>query len=57
MSSTTIETDAIYKGRHYALAILVVIYTFNFIDRQSTDLDSTFFTQYCDGAFKIFRIC
>ncbi|MBT5518415.1 MAG: MFS transporter, partial [Rhodobiaceae bacterium] len=34
MSSTTIETDAIYKGRHYALAILVVIYTFNFIDRQ-----------------------
>ena len=34
MSSTTIETNSIYKGRHYALAILVVIYTFNFIDRQ-----------------------
>lgn len=34
MSSTSIETDSIYKGRHYALAILVVIYTFNFIDRQ-----------------------
>jgi predicted MFS family arabinose efflux permease len=33
MSSTT-QHDQIYKSRHYALAILVVVYTFNFIDRQ-----------------------
>ena len=33
MSSTT-QNDQIYKSRHYALAILVVVYTFNFIDRQ-----------------------
>jgi predicted MFS family arabinose efflux permease len=34
MSSATAETDRIYKARHYALGILVVVYTFNFIDRQ-----------------------
>lgn len=34
MSSVTGETDRIYKARHYALGILVVVYTFNFIDRQ-----------------------
>ena len=34
MSSVTAETDRIYKARHYALGILVVVYTFNFIDRQ-----------------------
>ncbi|MGB0343555.1 MAG: spinster family MFS transporter [Parvibaculales bacterium] len=32
--SSTIEHDQIYKSRHYALGILVVVYTFNFIDRQ-----------------------
>ena len=34
MSSTAEQTDKIYKARHYALGILVVVYTFNFIDRQ-----------------------
>lgn len=34
MSSVTADTDRIYKARHYALGILVVVYTFNFIDRQ-----------------------
>ena len=34
MSSATAEKDKIYKARHYALGILVVVYTFNFIDRQ-----------------------
>ncbi len=39
MADTQIETDnnlrdKIYRSRHYALAILVVVYTFNFIDRQ-----------------------
>ena len=34
MSSTTISTERIHKARHYALGILVVVYTFNFIDRQ-----------------------
>ncbi|MGI9438600.1 MAG: spinster family MFS transporter [Parvibaculales bacterium] len=33
MSSTT-ANDKIHKARHYALGILVVVYTFNFIDRQ-----------------------
>ncbi|MAK11339.1 MAG: MFS transporter, partial [Rhizobiales bacterium TMED83] len=32
--STTAQHDEIYRVRHYALAILVVVYTFNFIDRQ-----------------------
>ncbi len=34
MSSAAAQTDKIYKARHYALGILVVVYTFNFIDRQ-----------------------
>ena len=34
MTSVTADTDRIYKARHYALGILVVVYTFNFIDRQ-----------------------
>ena len=34
MSSTTMSTERIHKARHYALGILVVVYTFNFIDRQ-----------------------
>ena len=33
-SSAIATTDKIYKARHYALGILVVVYTFNFIDRQ-----------------------
>ena len=33
MSSAS-QSDKIYKARHYALGILVVVYTFNFIDRQ-----------------------
>ena len=33
MSSIS-QSDKIYKARHYALGILVVVYTFNFIDRQ-----------------------
>ncbi len=33
MSSTT-QHDHIHRARHYALGILVVVYTFNFIDRQ-----------------------
>ena len=28
------QHDDIYRVRHYALGILVVVYTFNFIDRQ-----------------------
>ncbi len=32
--SASIERNRIYNARHYALAVLVVIYTFNFIDRQ-----------------------
>ena len=34
MSSTTAAREKIYNARHYALGILVVVYTFNFIDRQ-----------------------
>ena len=34
MSSVSAESNPIYKARHYALGILVVVYTFNFIDRQ-----------------------
>ena len=34
MSSVTAATDRIHKARHYALGVLVVVYTFNFIDRQ-----------------------
>ena len=34
MSSAAAQNDKIYKARHYALGILVVVYTFNFIDRQ-----------------------
>ena len=33
MTSIT-QHDDIYRARHYALGILVVVYTFNFIDRQ-----------------------
>lgn len=33
MSSVS-QSDKIYNARHYALGILVVVYTFNFIDRQ-----------------------
>ncbi|MGB1987448.1 MAG: spinster family MFS transporter [Parvibaculales bacterium] len=33
MSSIS-QSDKIYTARHYALGILVVVYTFNFIDRQ-----------------------
>ena len=33
MSSAS-QSDKIYNARHYALGILVVVYTFNFIDRQ-----------------------
>ena len=33
MTSIT-QHDEIYRARHYALGILVVVYTFNFIDRQ-----------------------
>ena len=33
MTSIT-QHDGIYRARHYALGILVVVYTFNFIDRQ-----------------------
>ncbi len=34
MSITAPETAQFHKARHYALGILVVVYTFNFIDRQ-----------------------
>ena len=34
MSSASMQTERIHKARHYALGILVVVYTFNFIDRQ-----------------------
>ena len=34
MSSANVASEKIYKARHYALGILVVVYTFNFIDRQ-----------------------
>ncbi|MGC6511152.1 MAG: spinster family MFS transporter [Parvibaculales bacterium] len=34
MTETTVTTDHIHKVRHYALGVLVVVYTFNFIDRQ-----------------------
>ncbi|MCH1542419.1 MAG: MFS transporter [Alphaproteobacteria bacterium] len=34
MSSVTATKEKIYNARHYALSILVVVYTFNFIDRQ-----------------------
>lgn len=34
MSSADATSGKIYNARHYALGILVVVYTFNFIDRQ-----------------------
>lgn len=34
MTETTVTTDHIHKVRHYALGVLVAVYTFNFIDRQ-----------------------
>ena len=34
MSAADTTNDKIYGARHYALGILVVVYTFNFIDRQ-----------------------
>jgi predicted MFS family arabinose efflux permease len=34
MSSVTAENSRLHNARHYALGILVVVYTFNFIDRQ-----------------------
>ena len=34
MTATTAEHDRIYNLRHYALGMLVIVYTFNFIDRQ-----------------------
>jgi len=34
MSSASVKNEKIHNERHYALAILVVVYTFNFIDRQ-----------------------
>jgi len=34
MSSASVQNEKIHNARHYALAILVVVYTFNFIDRQ-----------------------